>query len=255
MNPYLDSCEHLWRNWVAGDINASPAVTRRFDLDACPEPYLLFGDQERPLVVVTTNPGATMPHQTRAKIEAGRSVVDPSMTYREVARAMADFYVAELTGPARTRILAQRDLAEAAGYTGVLQVECFPWHAKKLPGKNALPRLLEKDEGLSPYVNRLGPVVRSNPSVALSAVWSGADLEAEELGLSVWLDWLRAFLAIDAQESTRLPLVRNERKVTCTAMVSGDSPPRALVMMMGGNHFPSERNRAPLVDALATPPS
>src|SRR5690349_3636766 len=82
---YLSFCESLWRDWLKGTPEVSPFVRSRFDLDAAPEPYLQFQSQESPLVALTTNPGATMPHQMRKNIQKARGVIRCTMSYKQVA--------------------------------------------------------------------------------------------------------------------------------------------------------------------------
>ena len=91
-------------------------------------------------MVLTTNPGATLPFQRRAEILAGQSVVGPHVPYAAAASAFASYYARELTGPARRRLRAVQQLAALASYEGVLQVECVPFHSPDLPRKDMLLR-------------------------------------------------------------------------------------------------------------------
>src|SRR5437588_3696431 len=64
-------CENLWRDWLTGNLEATPSVGSIFDLSAAPEPYLIFGQALNPFVVLTTNPGRVMDHQLLATVLRG----------------------------------------------------------------------------------------------------------------------------------------------------------------------------------------
>lgn len=248
---YAELCERMWQRWLAGEIEPSTEVQRHFDVDAVPEPYLIFGDTSDPLVVVTTNPGATMEHQRRDTILHGDSPVTPRMRYSDVAREMARWYQDHLSGAAATRIRAQIDLATACGFTGVVQVECLPWHSDRLPKPRAL-QVMHSDEESSAYVRALEAQIEGAPTIALSAVHSGTDFLAPSLHLSDWLSWQMSYLNIDVDEAVRIPLVTKGGRPTSMALCQKSSgSPRALVLMMGGNHFPSRSNLTPLVEWLS----
>ena len=244
---YLDLCEALWRAWVRGEARLSPELGTLFDLDAAPEPYLSFDAGPEPLVVLTTNPGAPMPHQRRSAIRSGRSPASSEMGYSAVARAMADYYRRHLTGAAARRIRGQLELASAAGYDGVLQVECCPWHSPRLPNKGRLVRSLTADQQLSRYVEALKRYLSHRPVLAISAVSSRRPLNPEA-GLSPWLQWQRALMGLEPTDF--IPLVRKGSSITSAALVDARRTPKALVLMMGGNHLPSIENCKPLIDAI-----
>jgi hypothetical protein len=73
--------EVLWRDWLEHRLSASPFIPQTFDLDAAPEPYIRFGAGNRPLVVLTTNPGYTMPHQRWEYVQRAHGPLRPSMDY------------------------------------------------------------------------------------------------------------------------------------------------------------------------------
>jgi hypothetical protein len=99
-NAYKNFCETLWRSWLAGTLDVPPSLRRDFDLDAAPEPYLTFGAGARPLVVLTTNPGATMRHQRRSVILRGGGPVVAGARYEAVADTLGAFYAEHLRGAA-----------------------------------------------------------------------------------------------------------------------------------------------------------
>lgn len=254
MIPYLELCERWWQSWLAGEARASAQIRARYDLDAAPEPYIPFKPGENPLVVLTTNPGATMPHQLRDRILAGQSVLTPTMRYAEAADALSRFYVANLTGAAALRIAAQRALASKVGHTGVFQVECCPWHSARSPGKTEVIRLLAADAALSEYVRALRDFMAARPVLVISAVSSRADLSSPDLSLSPWLQWQRDLIGLRQADAEMVPLVWKGERVTSAALVDRTGAAvKVLLLMQGGNHLPGPHGRAILAAALGEP--
>ena len=251
MQKYLELCERWWQTWLEGKPMVSPAIASRFDLNAAPEPYLQFGSGDRPLIVLTTNPGGTMPHQLRDEVLGGQGVINKSMTYAKASVALAAFYSTHLTGPARQRIGAFQSVAGASDHTHVLQLECIPWHSSKLPDKSDLPDLFQADIALAEYSAALAEVLQAAAVLVISAVSSRADLSSPKLPLSPWLAWQRDLVGLNPDRAEMIPLIRKGEKVTSAALVdrSGASP-KALVLMQGGNHLPGEIGREPLARAL-----
>lgn len=251
MGDFLEHAEGLWREWLGGPPEVAPGLAPLFEHEACPEPYLDFEAGINPLVVVTTNPGAAMPHQMRAAILEGRSPAHPSMSYAQVARAMAAFYRENLRGTAARRIGALKEIAEASGYKGVLQVECCPWHSPSLPGKTRLLRLLLSDTDFVAYEAALGEFVRDRPTLVVSSVSSRARLERGRLELSPWLKWQVEVLGLSSHPWSVAPLVwRNGRATAAVLVAAPHGQLKALLLMMGSNNLPGPDGRAALVRAL-----
>ncbi|MFG0252770.1 MAG: hypothetical protein ACF8NJ_07860 [Phycisphaerales bacterium JB038] len=225
-----------------------------FDLAAMPEPYLDFEAGDRPLVVLTTNPGGPMAHQLRSAYQAGRGPVKLGMTYREAARALAIHYIDVLVGTAAgRRIEALRDLAAEGGFDGVLQVECIPWHSRDLPNKSRLLGLISREQWLRKYLAQLKDLVRSAPAMAVSAVSSRIDLEDPTAPLSPWLSWQLSVLGIERAAARIVPLVRKGSRVTGVALVQRvEGANKALVLMMGSNNLPGSEGRAILEDVFVS---
>jgi hypothetical protein len=251
MNCYFRLCEQMWQQWLAGEPTATEAVRRSFDLDAAPEPYLPFQPGDIPLVVLTTNPGATMPHQRREQIMENRSVLTPQMPYAEAAEVLSRFYCDHLSGQAARRIAAQRELARKSGYSGVLQVECCPWHSAALSGKTAFMKVLAGDDALMEYVSALRTFLEPQPVLVISAVSSRDSLDAARLSLSPWLDWQLRLIALQQAKAERVALVSKGVRVTCTALVDRSGPAvKAAVLMQGSNQLPGPAGRETLASAL-----
>lgn len=247
---FLQFCETLWQSWLEDRLSASPFAGHPFDLDAAPEPYLLFGSSKNALVALTTNPGKSMSHQRRDTVLAGEGPVNARMSYAMAAAAFGAFYEKNLKGPARRRIADLRLLAGSAGFDGIVQVEACPFHSRSFPTKGAFLRSLPGDAMLSGYVAHLREFLRDRPVLVISAISSATSLSAE-VHLSPWLSWQVDLVGLDRPRSEFLPLIERGGKVTSAALISGSgAETKTLALMMGGNHLPGETSLRILADAL-----
>jgi hypothetical protein len=248
---FVSFCESLWQDWLAGKIETSPFLRKWFDLDAAPEPYISFGSGQKPLVLLTTNPGGTMRHQQRAAVQAGRGPLNPAIDYAAAAKGLGAFYEHQLARRAAgRRIAAMRALSASVGADGVVQVEVCPFHSRSLPNKLGLLREIDKGGLLTRYVEQVRSFLITRPVVAISAVPSRASL-GPEVPLSRWVLWLSEMTGLDPTRAKFVPLVTKEAKVTAGALVaSQDGVPKALVQMMGGNQLPGKHGVGILAEAL-----
>lgn len=252
---YYEFCETLWKNWLADAIaQGEPDFIRtKFDLDAAPEPYLIFGTTDNPLIVLTTNPGGTMEHQLRESVGHGNGPLNKDLSYHKAAASLGQYYSDWLGGAAKRRIASMRYLADKAGYTGVVQVESIPFHSTDLPGKEHILRYLEPDQqGLLPrYVLSMSDFIRSYPVVIISAVASMTDLDASSLSLSKWLTWQVGIAGISIDTTQSIPLGNKNGRTTVAALVDKKRKhPAALILTKGSNNFPKEASLGKVAEHL-----
>jgi hypothetical protein len=165
-HPFFEHCETIIRDWWKGDLAPSPV----FQMDHIPEPYLLFGSTERPLVFVTLNPGGGFEAQTREAIARFDSPVARELPYRENARRLARYYRYPnvINDNARHRIEAMLSFAGRLGFSGVLQLEAIPFHSSALAGPE-LSKLTQRRD-VAEYQTKLRSFLREPPcAVAISA--------------------------------------------------------------------------------------
>jgi hypothetical protein len=206
---------------------------------------------DRTLVALTTNPGATMSHQRRAAVLDGTGPVDRSMTYQVAARELGAFYEANLMGAALRRIAALKTLSALLGLDGVLQVEACPFHSPSLPKKTALLDAIAVDGMLIHYVDHLRTFLRSRPVVIVSAVSSRLSLSGGKATLTPWIAWKAHVAGLATDRAEFVPLVTKDAATTAAALVSFENrTPKALVLMMGGNHLPGEKGLWALANAM-----
>jgi hypothetical protein len=249
---YLSFCAALWRSWLRGNLEVPAAVRSMFDLDAAPEPYLPFSAGPHPLVVLTTNPGATMPHQLRDAILSGSGPVPYTEEYDEAARALSAFYAEQLRGQARRRINGLARVAELAGYDGFLQAECCPFHSSRLDSKGAFVGMLASGGLLGAYVEQLRAFLRSRPVLVVSATSSRHSLSAGAVRLSPWIQWQADLVGLVPSAAEFVPLVAKGMTTTGAVLIHREGGvPKALVLMMGGNHLPAEAGLRRLAAALS----
>jgi hypothetical protein len=253
---FISFCEALWRGWLANTLNVPQFIhDAPFDLDAAPEPYVSFNAGPNPLVALLTNPGYTMDHQRRAAVQVGGGPLSTTVDYSAAARALGPFYERELKGTAAgRRIAALRVLSSWVGYEGVLQVEACPFHSRSLPSKKKIALLKTINEGglLGCYTEHVRAFLRCRPVVVVSAVSSRRSLGPEVVEtLSPWLAWEAVLAGLVLERAKFVPLVAKDSKTTAAALVSfAGGVPKALVLMMGGNHLPAEKGLCVLAAAL-----
>jgi hypothetical protein len=248
---YDSFCEELWRSWLNETLELSPFLRAEFDVDSAPEPWLPFEAGAVPLVALTTNPGASMPHQRREAIRCGRSFIDGSKGYQLAAEALARFYSKELCGPARTRIDSLVRLSALAGYNGVLQAESCPFHSARLPNKRGLIRESKCNGLLATYFGHLQHFLVERPVLAVSAVSSLAPLSTDSVRSSEWLAWQAKLIGLDPNRAIFVPLVTKGAKTTVAVLVSVmKGTPKALMLMMGGNRLPAAAGIEKLANVL-----
>src|SRR5690348_16680445 len=132
MTDYPAFCEKLFRSWLSGDLVIESVLSKLFQLDYVPEPYLLFGDQQNPLYAFTTNPGDGQEFQHRdAVLNDSSPTVSRLASYADVACRLGEFYPVylrerNLYGAAR-RIDRVVELALLTGFSGVVQIEPLPF--------------------------------------------------------------------------------------------------------------------------------
>jgi len=244
---YISFCEEeLWRPWKEHRLS----VPTPFDPEAAPEPYLYFGDRFNQLVVLTTNPGATMNHQRRAEVQRGLDPLSYKDTYDEAAPKLGDFYETHLAGPARHRIDKMRRLSSSLRYEGVLQVEGCPFHSRSMPQKSAFLQKIAKDELLGQYVAHLRVFLRDRPVVSPQAVSTQTSLERETPKFSQWLTWIAEIAGFDLDGAEFVRLVEKGPKTTVAAWVSQREPRKALVLRMGAPGLPADESLCKLAAAL-----
>lgn len=248
---FISFCESLWQDWLAGRLETSPFIKKKFDLDAAPEPYIVFGSGQQPLVLLTTNPGRTMPHQQRAAVRAGRGPLSEAIDYTTAASVLGAFYEQRLAGRAAgRRIAAMRALSASVGANGVIQVEVCPFHSRSLPNKLGLLPEIDKGGLLTRYVEQARAFLIARRMVAISAVSSRVSL-GHGMVLSPWITRQAEIAGLDLKRAQFVPLVNKKAKATCGTFLScHDGVPKALVLMMGGNHLPGDEGLGILAEAL-----
>jgi hypothetical protein len=250
LGEYGEVCEKLWRDWLAKRFCASPYLNQAFDLSAAPEPYLSFDAGASPLVVLTTNPGGVLPFQRHETIAEGSSCLTTGMSYGEASAALGKHYLDTLRGAASNRIKKIRELATAAGYEGVLQVECCPFHSQSFPAKTKYIAEYKTDAFLVGYTDRLHSLLLNFDVLVVSAIDSRTSISREGMS-SDWLKWQARLIGLAPQQSSLVKLLTKEGTVSCAALLERrDSHLKTMVLMMGGNHLPGNAGLETLAVAM-----
>jgi hypothetical protein len=242
---YFSFCEKLWRGWRDHNLSVPPLsasrfVRKTFDLNAAPEPYIDFSAGAKPLVALTTNPGATMSHQRRAAVRPDSDQLCEKDNYTEAARKLGEFYQRKLAGrPAGHRIAKLRMLSCCSGYEGVLQVEACPFHSPSLRNKSALLQEIDKDDLLGCYVGHLRTFLQDRPVLSPQAAPTRDSLGPEAPKSYPWLKWIARTAGLDLNNAEFVTLAKKGSKTTAAAWVSKGRVLKALVLMMGMTGLPA----------------
>ncbi|MBI5942279.1 MAG: hypothetical protein HY859_17865 [Caulobacterales bacterium] len=244
MNAYLDLCERLYRDWLAGRSSPGAVAARLFTLEHAPEPYLIFGEGEPGLVFVSTNPGAGMPFQQRPDVEPD-SLFHGAGTYGEAARRLGAFYAAPnapIAPSARANIAAMRRIGALMGAQTVMQVEAVPWHSPSLPDKRAaISRLRQAEPEFRAYEGVLRQFLRDR-RVVLS--WAAGWPESPGDGVMLKAD----LIGLDLRNCACIPLERTS-KVSQGLLLGGPAgATRGIFVNQGAASLPADgKNRAGLL--------
>ncbi len=252
---YIDFCEGLWSDWLAGRSRLPRDASNRFQLDYSPEPYLRFSDGTKPFCVLLTNPGAGMPHQHRDTIQAGNSCIGLQMSYQQVSLALGRYYREQLpAGHARRNIQAMHNIKELLHADCIVQLESLPFHSGSLPRKAEIPAVVERTSVLSQYASALKDAMKSVSVVALSAVASSRPISSSSIADDVWLRWQAAdLLGIDPTGLLIEGLVEKRGKITSAFLYQRVARcTRGFVLTMGGNTFPGEHGQKRLARVLTS---
>lgn len=251
---YFDFCEGLWQDWLDDRLELPPEASELFQLDYCPEPYLLFGDARPDSIhFLTTNPGGGMEFQHIDQVRRERSPVSSRATFQSNARVLADYYSRKLSGPARTRIGAMHDLAKDLGSAGFVQCECLPFHSHSLPKNRSAIESVSRTECLTSYCSSLQAHLRSKCVMAISAVGSAGDITADAIGRSPWLQFKSEMMGFSPSAAKAFPIVnhRSSDRMTGALLLSTDQGVwKAIFLMMGSNQLPASEGLARIARVL-----
>jgi hypothetical protein len=259
-DPFADYCERsLWRAWLADELQPTGLIRSVFDLRAAPEAYLLFGESEDPLIILTTNPGGVAEHQRRKVVLEGKHLLQPSMTYADAAKALGEFYRASLdkiSSAAQRRIRACFALAKLIAQRrgtrsslAITRVEACPFHSERLNKRRALAAIREKGV-LAEYQEQLRTFLKDKSVLILCAAGTRVSLQPNT-AWSEWTNHLADIAGLVRSRSVHKPILHKQDKVTCaTWMVRTNGASKALVMMMGGNHLPGNGGLSELASTI-----
>jgi hypothetical protein len=245
-------CEELWKQWRDESIELPSYIKAEFQTDYLPEPYLSFKPGKNPLYILTTNPGQGMPEQHRDNINSRSSIVSPTMSYKEIASTMGDFYLTNLKGAAKTRIDSIIALSQKAGFDGVVQIEACPFHSGYLPKKNALLKQYSIEPLLSKYGNLVKSVLSERSVIAVSAVGTTKPITITSISSRAWLKWQADLIGFNIDKANIIALTEKPKKITSAFLYSENkNSVNGLVLMMGSNNLPRTKHMEPIIDVLS----
>lgn len=230
---YIEKCEALFESWRSKDLVMD---ARLFETDVVPEPYLLFGSGERPLYQLLTNPGSGMP-----EIQAHSAVKKFGVeTYKELADRLAEYYLSDRfksAGLAYRRNYRALEVAEANGFTGVMNVETIPFHSDRLNKARAM-KAIEHSPTLQDYVKALKVELADKSVLVVSACSSKKSIDTSVVSDNAWLSFQADLIGLRLSKAKLIPLVTKGGKITSAQLQDGR---KNMVLMMGSNALPKGR--------------
>lgn len=227
---YFEQCEALFQSWRSNQLGMDE---RLFESDVVPEPYLLFGSGEKPLYQLLTNPGSGMP-----EIQSHSAVKKLGVkTYKELAGRLAEFYLSDKfksAGLAYRRNYRALEMAEANGFTGVLNVETIPFHSDRLNKVQAM-KAIEQSTTLQGYVKALKAELADKSVLVVSACSSKKSIDTSVVSDSAWLSYQADLIGLRLSKARLIPLVTKGSKITSAQLQDGQ---KNMVLMMGSNALP-----------------
>ncbi len=230
---YFEQCELLFQQWMRSSLRMDE---RLFEPDVVPEPYLLFGQGDKPLYQLLTNPGTGMPD-----VQSHSAVKRLGIrTYKELAARLAEFYLSDkfkIAGLAYRRNYRALEVAGANGYTGVMNVETIPYHSDRL-NKNRALNAIEEDPRLNDYVHCLKDELADKAVLVVSACSSKKSIDASMVRDNAWLSFQADLIGLRLKKAKVIPLVTKGGKITSAQLQDGQ---KNMVLMMGSNALPKGR--------------
>jgi hypothetical protein len=230
---YFKKCEELFQNWSQSKLEMNERI---FEALVVPEPYLLFGSGEKPLYLLLTNPGSGMP-----EIQSHSAVKKIGVeTYKELADRLAEYYLSDKfksAGLAYRRNYRALEVAEANGFTGVMNVETIPYHSDRL-NKNKALKAIEEDPLLNDYVRQLKAELADKAVLVVSACSSKKSIDASMVRDNAWLSFQADLIGLRLSKAKLIPLVTKGGKITSAQLQDGQ---KNMVLMMGSNALPKGR--------------
>jgi hypothetical protein len=230
---YKDFCEVIFHDWKHNRLQSH---SKLFELEVVPEPYLLFGSGEKPLYQLLTNPGTGMPEiQSHSALE--KLGVE---SYKELADRLAEYYLSDKfkgAGLAYRRNYRALEVAEANGFTGVMNVETIPYHSDRLNKTQAL-KAIEDNAFLSDYTQKLKTELADKAVLVVAACSSKQSIDQSTIANSKWLSFQADLIGLRVSKAKLTPLVSKGGKVTAAQLRDGQ---KNMVLMMGSNALPKGR--------------
>lgn len=256
MQNYYGICENIFKEFIiSGKVNTNYKKDI-FTTDACPEPYLIFKNNNvtksngRQLVFITTNPGEADEYHLHSNITSNNEVYTPfnsKETYINNSKELAKYYEKNLIGTSKARINHMRYIAEELGYSEFIQIECIPFHSANLPEKKELNFIdnYVKTE-LKWYVDSLEKFIEDKDVIIISAA-KPSDIS----DLTPWSSFQCDLVGINIKTAKDIALTMKENKVTGTSFITkNNNNIKAIILRMGANDVPNAENLKPFINEV-----
>lgn len=200
MSNYKELCENTFFQWKNKDQSTWGKLPSFLELDACPEPYLSFGDYKSSnMAFLTTNPGGVMENG----IQGYESLILKGInTYQELSAKFVEYYSSaefgRIAGSASSRVRGMFQVAKHLGFIGFTQYEICPFHSVDFKNKEDYVSKIGFNGFLSQYTQLLKEELKGKRVVAIQGVGSPKNIN-EYTQTSVWLKFIYSLIDLEVE--------------------------------------------------------
>ncbi len=254
MHAYFDYCEELFNRFLTGGEMLPPEIGAAFQLESCPEPYLLSGEAADPLCFLTTDPGpARNIHDRNRVIGCRETPLAGHCGYMENAARLTAHYVDEAGSSLSQRLIKQIKTAGKLGASGMLELHCLPFRSDWPPTEAEAGAAIDGAPQLATYHEHLRGYLAARSVVALAAVPADKPIADGTLE-QPWVARLGGLIGFSRERWVRVPLSADGAPQAALFLSAEGSLLKGICCLQGAADWPEGAGMARLVANLERPP-
>ncbi len=229
---YFEFCENLHTDWNLNKLSLGNNFG--FDLNALPEPYLKFGNNNDDICFLTTNPGGVMKFQKKPT-----NFIKNGEKYHELSGRLAKHYENTLQGTAKTRIQTMYKVTNTIrpNTNGFMQFEISPFHSSSFPDKEKFANfvLTGETDFHNEYVNLLTEELKDKNCICIQSGFPDIKRLSKK-----WLQLISRILSVDKNNWEAIYFkFKNERPTTGAFYNTNKKTFKVVLFNSGGNSIPN----------------
>lgn len=254
MHAYFDYCEELFKRFTTGGEMLPSEVGAAFQLDSCPEPYLLSGEAADPLCFLTTDPGPAQAIHRRDQVISGRDTpLAADRGYMENAARLTAHYVDEAASSLSQRLIKQIQAAGKLGASGMLELHCLPFRSDWPPTETEAGEAIKNAPQLGIYHEHLRGYLALRSVVALAAVPADKPISDDTVERP-WIVRLGGLIGFNRERWARVRLSDADQPDATLFLSSDGSLLKGICCVQGAADWPDRAATGRLVATLERPP-